>query len=191
MNGKQQTTCVVSTGKLGVSSSANLSHVLCLVFSHQRALESSAESPVARSTRFSQSCAPFLALPGPVSALSSSSVGGSPSSFPPDQYWPTVPFFTLCCSWVEITFSARVAVFSSPLPLKIPIFTQRRELIPLSTVLIPQGWLVCPPSPLFPLLLPHVLDACHTSGTALCAGNARRKETEACLRRDQSLAGAK
>lgn len=174
MSRKQQIKCVVSICNQKIFNT-DLSHVLCPVFRGVGSLQSNLLWP---SLLGCQSCAVFPALSGRVSVLTSSSARGSPSSFLPDQYWPTVPLIPLCLSRVEYTFSARVAMFSSLLAsssksyccMKAPVDSpfhsaQTTNLAGLSTSV-------------FPLPLPHVLDVCHMTGTTLDVGHTRMKESE-------------
>ena len=115
----------------------------------------------------SQSCSPFPALLGPVSALISSLVGVHLLHSPLISTGPKYPFYPFALVGLATPFLQGLLYFPlSSLPLQIPSFTWRPPLIPLSRVLMPQSWLVClPPFFSFPTFtssctgcLPHIRD---------------------------------
>lgn len=184
MNRKQQTKCTVSMYKVRVSSSVSLSYTLCAILSHQSGGEFSVESPAAGSPPFwglslasvVSVCVHFLLFQGHCQ-LSLLQLRILFPHFLLMSTGPQYSFYPLALAELGIPFLQEVLYFPlSSLPLQILTVKWRPELIPLSTLLRPQTWLVCPTS-LFPLPLPRVLAVHHTSGTAPCAGVTSVKET--------------
>lgn len=137
-----------------------------------------------------QSCAVFPALPGPVSALYLPQLGVLLPHFSLISSSPQYPFYPSAFAGLSTPFLQGLLCFPlSSLPLQNLIVVWRPQLIPLSIVLIPQIWLVCPTS-VFKLPLPHVLDVCRMPGTTLSAGDLRMRESEPCLWRDHHLTGS-
>lgn len=198
MNRMQQIRCV-GICKLRVSSSINLSHALCPIFSHQRGAEFSTESLVAGSPPFwvsvlllwSQSVLCSISCLSRVSLKSHLFFSqGFCFLISMGSQYPSYPFALAVLGTPFLQ-----GVLQSPLsllPLQIPIVTRRPQLIPVSTGLIPQTWPVCPllfshfHFPMYWLFMSYHM--C-TSGTALCAGDTRMKGTEPYLRRAHSVAG--
>lgn len=120
----------------------------------------------------------FLLFQGPSQVSSLLQVGVLLPHCPPLALAHRTLFYPFALAGFGTPFLQGVLYFSlSVLPLPILMVTRRPQLSLLSTVLIPQTWLVCPTS-LLPLLLPYLLAVHHTPGMALSAGATRMKEAE-------------